>query len=254
LLVSIDYLVVQVESVMFMHLLPLDSPTIPGEMSWIPSTDSLEYRIMQTHTGSSMVAMITNETVGTFLSPPNAVASNGCVNLSWDVEENLSDGFIVYRRDADGMMAPLFEQPISAAGDQFSYLDNPSGYTEGTVLFYSYAIVRDGVEVGRSPETRIELNGLPVYVTRLLPNVPNPFNPTTEIHFELDQPGMVRVSVYDISGRLVETLVQEHLEAGTHTRLWEGRDLSGRQVPSGSYFLRLQSGQHTVNRKMLLIK
>ena len=91
-------------------------------------------------------------------------------------------------------------------------------------------------------------------VTGLLPNVPNPFNPSTRIRFELAARSHVRVTIYDVTGRSVLTLADEFLEAGPHTRIWRGRDSSDRQVPSGPYFVRMVTKERVDVRKILLLK
>ncbi len=85
-------------------------------------------------------------------------------------------------------------------------------------------------------------------------NVPNPFNPSTTIRFELPRPGKVRLDVYDISGRCVATLVSSELEAGRHEVVWSGIGHDGRQVSSGLYFSRLRADGKTQTRKMMLLK
>jgi len=91
-------------------------------------------------------------------------------------------------------------------------------------------------------------------VTRLGPNVPNPFNPRTEISFDLARTGQARLSIFDVRGMLVVNLLDESLPAGAHTAVWDGRDRSGRSVSSGTYFYRLESGSEILARKMLLAR
>jgi predicted GH43/DUF377 family glycosyl hydrolase len=91
--------------------------------------------------------------------------------------------------------------------------------------------------------------------TRLLANAPNPFNPTTTVRFELGGTSLVRIDLYDASGALVQTLVNESREAGTHGIEWNGDDRFGRPVASGVYFARLQvNGTLVDTHKMLLLK
>jgi hypothetical protein len=71
---------------------------------------------------------------------------------------------------------------------------------------------------------------------------PNPFRESTEIHFSLSAPRAVSVSIYDVSGRLVRQLVDEHRGSGRHAALWDGRDQRGERVPSGVFFVRFQAG------------
>ena len=74
---------------------------------------------------------------------------------------------------------------------------------------------------------------------RLLPNVPNPFNPATELRFELDRAGSVELNVYDARGFLVRSLVAGHFAAGPHGVTWDGTDRAGRRMASGVYQVRL---------------
>lgn len=85
-------------------------------------------------------------------------------------------------------------------------------------------------------------------------NVPNPFNPATAISFELSARERVRLSVYDVAGRLVRTLVDAELERGSHATLWDGTDDDGQPVPSGVYVYRLRAGRDEVSRRMALVK
>ncbi|MBK8167895.1 MAG: endonuclease/exonuclease/phosphatase family protein [bacterium] len=70
---------------------------------------------------------------------------------------------------------------------------------------------------------------------RLLPNLPNPFNPSTQLRFALDRPGEAALNVYDLQGRLVRAFPAARFEAGTHAVTWNGRDAAGRAVASGVY-------------------
>ncbi|MCC5942908.1 MAG: T9SS type A sorting domain-containing protein [Balneolaceae bacterium] len=80
-------------------------------------------------------------------------------------------------------------------------------------------------------------------------NYPNPFNPTTQIRYELPQQSDVRITVYDMVGRQVATLVNETVQAGTHTVNFDASNLS-----SGVYLYRLQAGSTTLSRKLTVIK
>ena len=68
---------------------------------------------------------------------------------------------------------------------------------------------------------------------------PNPFNPTTTLHYSLDAPGAVRMAVYNAAGQLVRTLVNAEMAAGAHSVAWNGADDNGRRVASGVYLIRL---------------
>jgi len=88
----------------------------------------------------------------------------------------------------------------------------------------------------------------------LLPNVPNPFDPYTQVSFNLPYEGRIDVGVYDVLGRRVRALVEGLSKPGLHTVIWNGRDNSGRDVASGTYFLRLRFDDRISIRKMLLLR
>jgi len=85
-------------------------------------------------------------------------------------------------------------------------------------------------------------------------NYPNPFNPATEISFDLPEPQRVELVIYAVDGRHVTTLKNEELLAGRHTVTWTGRDDAGERVASGIYFCRLRAGAFSQTLKMTLIK
>jgi hypothetical protein len=84
--------------------------------------------------------------------------------------------------------------------------------------------------------------------------VPNPFNPSTTIYFELPEGSHVELAIYDAAGRRVRTLVTRKLRAGPHAVQWGGRDQVGHQAASGVYFARLRAGDANQSRKLVLLK
>jgi hypothetical protein len=86
-------------------------------------------------------------------------------------------------------------------------------------------------------------------------NFPNPFNPTTKIAFGVPYgTEHVTLTIYNVNGRAVRTLVDGALEAGPHSLVWDGRDDDGRSLSSGIYFMRLGADDVTATRKMTLLK
>ena len=80
-------------------------------------------------------------------------------------------------------------------------------------------------------------------------NYPNPFNPTTTIRYSLTAAGMVELSVFDVSGREVATLIRERQAAGSYSV-----EFDATMIPSGIYFYRLQTTRFSAMRKMVLVK
>lgn len=85
-------------------------------------------------------------------------------------------------------------------------------------------------------------------------NYPNPFNPSTEIAFALPQTGHVTLTVYNILGQSVKTLVDEEMSAGPHQVTWDGTANGGSVAASGIYFYRIQANDFTATKKMTLLK
>ena len=80
-------------------------------------------------------------------------------------------------------------------------------------------------------------------------NYPNPFNPSTTIEFSVSSEGIVYLEVFDITGRKIITLFNEHVQSGSYTV-----EFNGDNLPSGLYFYKLTSGSDSITNKMLLIK
>jgi len=90
--------------------------------------------------------------------------------------------------------------------------------------------------------------------TQLFQNTPNPFNPSTRIRYDLARDGQVELTVFDVAGRLVRTLVDGKQTAGSHAAIWNGRDDAGKRVSSGVYFYRLQANGLEMTQKLVLTK
>ncbi|MGA7271100.1 MAG: T9SS type A sorting domain-containing protein, partial [Acidimicrobiia bacterium] len=120
-------------------------------------------------------------------------------------------------------------------------------HSDGTGTGWGWAIsnlqVQPGAPVANESETELP-NDFALHA-----NYPNPFNPSTNISFSLPQRSNVTVRIFDINGRLVETLVNEDFSPGTHTVRWDAS-----QVASGTYIYRLVAGDYVESRKMLLLR
>ena len=85
-------------------------------------------------------------------------------------------------------------------------------------------------------------------------NYPNPFNPMTKLNYNLPLRSKVNISIYNVLGQEVKTLVNEVKEYGYHSVSWNGNDNKGREMSSGVYFARITSQSFIKTRKMLLVK
>ncbi len=131
------------------------------------------------------------------------------------------------------------DEPIACPENEF--------FTESHLAWYFYRLQFSDIH-GNLSEFSDELHGrfptvVPVDVPmalRLYPCRPNPFNPRTTIKYDLPESGSVNLSVFDVAGRLVRTLVDGSMSQGSHEAAWDGRNSSGRDVSSGSYLARLR--------------
>jgi choice-of-anchor B domain-containing protein len=96
---------------------------------------------------------------------------------------------------------------------------------------------------------------LPVGIpTQLYPLTPNPFNPSTQVRFQLQRAGRVELLVFDVRGRVVRNLARKHLDAGMHERSWVGRGRYGQRLASGTYWIQLRADGGTQVRRAILLK
>lgn len=89
---------------------------------------------------------------------------------------------------------------------------------------------------------------------QLMPNYPNPFNPNTTISFSQPEPGLARVAIYEVTGRLVKVLLDEYGDAGQHQIVWDGRDSNGNASSSGCYFARVEANGESRSREIVLLR
>ncbi len=85
--------------------------------------------------------------------------------------------------------------------------------------------------------------------TQLSSVYPNPFNPSTALQYEIAVDAMVNISIFDISGRLVETLKDGNSKAGSYNLAWDASSLA-----SGTYFIHFTAGDYKTNQKVQLVK
>lgn len=85
-------------------------------------------------------------------------------------------------------------------------------------------------------------------------NYPNPFNPETTIRYYLPESGAVKLSIYNIKGKLVNNLINNNENEGWHEMVWNGKDQAGRATSSGVYIIKLRSGEYSISRKISQLK
>ncbi|MDZ7722520.1 MAG: FlgD immunoglobulin-like domain containing protein [candidate division KSB1 bacterium] len=89
---------------------------------------------------------------------------------------------------------------------------------------------------------------------KLHPNIPNPFNPSTRLSYDIPAASNVRLTIYNLRGQEIRTLASGQQPAGRHTVIWDGCDNSGRLLPGGIYFAIFKAGDYKTSQKLLLLK
>ena len=171
----------------------------------------------------------------------NARITRGAVfsyyEFRWPMGDRLTDE--KWRDMLDGGGSPSLPGWYASMMDQgaprISYTDN------GSWSIWSHEF--DPTSIDAQPDEVV-----------LYPNMPNPFNPETFIRFVLPEPAEVRVDVYDVGGRHVQTLVSRSFPAGDHSIVWRGNDDAGRPMATGTYILRLQAGDAVRSQRMTLMR
>jgi hypothetical protein len=171
------------------------------------------------------------------------------IELSWQIEsDDIIDGYQIYRSEG-GRAARRVNTAGLISPDVYEYTDG--GVEPGNTYTYTLVVVLDDGSEIPSPDIEVAVDALTLALDQ---NVPNPFNPTTSISFTLPAAQRVTLSVFDVNGRLVRTLVDNDLLGGFKQYQWDGTDAAGVEASSGVYFYRLTAGKRTLTRKMVLLK
>jgi hypothetical protein len=161
------------------------------------------------------------------------------------------DDAVVCMMSADGS---IYEVETTNAAGTVALTIDPAQHDDLMLTVTAPNTVPYGASIGISGTTGIVPPESGAARTALLPNYPNPFHRATSVAFELAEAGHVSVEIYDVSGRLVRTLVDRDVAPGASSVRWDGRDESGRSVASGTYFARMETGGQRFDRKVLKIK
>jgi hypothetical protein len=127
---------------------------------------------------------------------------------------------------------------------QAGFWGNPTGGGDHMIHLKVIPLPPYGVEEGsaRYPVTSVQL-------------APNPMRENGgELRYQLPQGQHVSLKIYDLAGKLVQTLVNEHQDAGSYAAFWNGCDERGRTVANGVYFFALQTEAQTITKKALVVR
>jgi hypothetical protein len=183
---------------------------------------------------------------------------NGYKVYEWDTGKLANDGERILLTDDTGNII----DEVTFEGNHT--WPNLSGGNGSSIVLDNPILVND---LGKNWSVSAEMGGTPGYLGldpepglslpqmfTLHQNYPNPFNNTTTFRYTLAQRHNVSLTIYDLNGNLIKTLVNRSVQAGTHHIQWSGKDKDGKYIGSGVYLYRLHSGDWSTSRKFVLIK
>lgn len=181
------------------------------------------------------------------LDPPTNLAVDDVTGLvTWDAP--VTDDLTGYNVYLDGVMQEMVtdtQYQLTGLINGLEYVVTVTavyddGESEGVLVTFTYNGTNAGTPL--------------VNATALMGNYPNPFNPETQITYELKEEQSVSLEVFNARGQKVTQLVNEVQTAGRHQVMWNGTDENNTPVSSGMYFYKMQAGTYTSTKKMILMK
>ena len=208
-----------------------------------------------------------SEKWGTWSTPENDPVQNGKIHFigkgeicvvgskdggaKWGEPVNITEtptfderNVVLNKKVVDGKLHTVYFGDQGAGWEYINYLSNP--YLSGV---YYLALPVSGIPTG--------VKDRPVEVVEsyeLAQNYPNPFNPTTTIDFSVPKASQVKLTVYNMLGQKVKTLVDQSMTAGKHSIKWNGTDESGNMVTSGMYIYRIEGQFGVKSHKLMFLK
>ncbi len=230
---------------------------------WMPdtsaeSTDTIAIPVLVSDlTGEEIYAFQMDLTFDSDVLTADSAHTSGTIAAGWLFEYNCSPGQISF--------AAMSVSPLSGSGVLVYVVFIVNG-SEGETTPIQFAqiwlnedppdVITDGffeVSPGTDVGDENEPAGQPDRLT-LFQNYPNPFNPITVIRYALPHECEVEITVYNISGQKVKTLAKQKERAGHRQVIWDGRNDEGEEVATGVYLYKIQAGEFTQSKRMVIIK
>jgi len=231
-----------------------------GQLTDDPATGktTAEMKTAATFTGAGWDFTLVWQIIGT--NYPDLINNtNGAlpVELTSFTATAVSEGVLLNWETATEVNNYGFEVEASNDGETFNKVgfvaghgnsNSPKSYSYLASVAVSYRLKQIDTDGSFEYSAVVSVSGT-LSKTELSQNYPNPFNPTTEISFSIAKAGNTELSIYNILGQKVTTLVSKELNAGSHKYQFDASNLT-----SGIYFYKLQSGDFTSIKKMMLLK
>jgi hypothetical protein len=199
--------------------------------------------------GSGPWSDVSNFTI--IVAPTDLVLKSSALNeitLTWKDRSKVEDGYVIERKQSQDTSFTVIDTLKGSRNEYVDEIVEVQNYT------YRVKAYKDSAESEYSNEASIILTGIkdaeemPTEYS-ISQNYPNPFNPTTKIKFALPKTAQTEIIIYDLLGREIQTLINKELKAGYHEINIDANNFS-----SGVYFYRIQSGDFTHTKKMILMR
>lgn len=200
------------------------------------------------------------------MSACSAVIDNNVATVSWRTETELNNlGFFVYRSENENEnYIKITEDLIRGQGStsmatDYQYIDNSIDaskdywYLIETISIDGLSTFYGPIPATVSSAVSRDMSTVPTEFA-LQQNYPNPFNPRTQIRYDLSAAGQVSLTIYDILGTQVRSLVNAYQPAGAYSVTWDGTNNSGQRLESGIFIYELRAGHHVLYQKMTMLK
>jgi hypothetical protein len=176
------------------------------------------------------------------LTPEDSLPCNDPITVAlkfhWHIPEQLN----MFRKPAGGTWERVLdERSVEMFRDSLGTL------SVNVVQLGRFAIAIDSSAVDVPPNA-------PIYRFELLQSFPNPANPYAVIRFSIARPDRVRLRVFDVSGRVIRTLIDENFPAGDYERVWDGKNDRGKHVGSGVFFYQLEASNFKSAKKIVILQ
>jgi len=194
---------------------------------------------------------------------------NGSITFSWGESSDANDDSLYYFMRVTSVEIGNYDIDTSATSFSVAYADIIEDMTDNnvTVATIEWTVyVTDGidtVEADNAPFTVVIDGGyaMSTFSEALIPeafalhqNYPNPFNPITTLRYDLPENSFVNITVYDLLGKKVKTLVNTTQNAGFKSVIWNATNNQGNPVSAGVYLYKIQAGEFVQTKKMVLLK
>jgi hypothetical protein len=235
------------------HLVSMDHFTPPSAHSDSFEVDVLDWCIKEYNLlGEPELPMWTLAMIPMSVTHPGYIggATTVDVTVTDDTDAPVENARVCLQK-GDWQTGEVYEIGYTDASGQVSIYVNPStaGTMDITVWAHNHETYQGTIDCG----VGIGDEGEQVYQWSLRPVTPSPAMTSATIGFSMAAPGRARIDVYDLSGRLVTTLAEENLGAGSHSIVWDLRS-DGEPVPSGLYYVRFESGSFQDARSVMVLR